>query len=159
LSVPVKKVSYCAPLVEGRQDIQFSIQDTMIHFLEKAQDWIGLADSVALALCVFVFLPMIFIKRARGWGGLGFFYSSFGWGLYLWLTAFLYTYANFGLFWLLLGLLLAGIGVIPIAIIGSFIHRDWSGVLQIVVMLVFSLGFRYFGAHMVAKYEESQPRG
>jgi hypothetical protein len=127
----------------------------MIDFFEKAQEWVGLADSVALVLCLFVFLPMIFIKRTRGWGGAGFFYSSFGWGLYLWLTAFLYTYVNFGLFWLLLGLLLAGVGVVPIAVIGSLIHGDWSGVLQIFVMLVLSLGFRYFGAHVIAKHEES----
>jgi hypothetical protein len=126
----------------------------MIHFLEKAQDWIGLADSVTLALCLLVFLPMILIKRARGWGGLGFYYSSFGWGLYLWLTAFLYTYANFGLFWLLVGLFLAGVGVVPIAIIGSLIHGDWSGLLQVFVMLILSLGFRYLGAHMIVKHEE-----
>jgi hypothetical protein len=126
-----------------------------IRAMEWLQDKVGLLDTIALGLCIFVFLPMIFIKRTRGWGAVGFVYSSFGWGLYLWLTAFLYTYGNFGLFWLIVGLVLGGIGVVPIAFIGSLIHADWSGVLQIVVMLVLSLGFRFFGLYMGAKHEES----
>jgi hypothetical protein len=127
----------------------------MIHFLEVVQDWTGRVDSIALILCILVFLPMIFIKRTRGWGAVGFVYSSFGWGLYLWLTAFLYTYTNFGLVWLVVGLLLGGIGVVPIAFFGALFHADWSGLIQIIVMLVFSLGFRAFGLHVATKHEES----
>jgi hypothetical protein len=37
-----------------------------------------------------------------------------------------------GLFWLIVGLLLVGVGVVPVAFIGLMIHGLWDGVLNLV---------------------------
>jgi hypothetical protein len=128
------------------------------HFLETVEFWVGRIDVIALLLCLVVFLPLSFNRRTRGLSAVVFVYSSFGWGLYLWLMAFLYTYTNFGLFWLIVGLFFAGIGVVPIAIIGCLIHADWSGLLTALTMLAITFGFRFFGLYVATKHEEDLER-
>lgn len=125
-----------------------------IKFLEGAKLWIGRIDAIAFLLLLFVFLPMLFIKRVRVWGAVGFVYSSLGFGLYLWVASFLFTFANFGLFWLIVALLFLGIGVVPFAFFAVLFHGDWGGLGQLVLMVVLTFGCRYLGAYYGTKSEE-----
>ena len=74
---------------------------------------------IALALTVFVFVPLTLWRKTRGVGSVALFIASYIFGLTTWLFGAMITFSVFGWFGLVLGLLFLGVGVVPLAIVGS----------------------------------------
>jgi len=55
---------------------------------------------------------------------------------------------------LFIGLFLAGVGVVPIAMLATLINGEWATLGQIVLLLVFTFGFRTLGYHFAKKADE-----
>ena len=77
--------------------------------------WIG------LLIVLVVLLPLACFRRTRFFAGHGI--SIFSWvlGLTTWLLGAVITFSTYGWWALIIGLLLFGIGVVPIAIFAAFI--------------------------------------
>ena len=76
--------------------------------------------------------------------------SSYVYGITLWLFSAYISYKVFGIYWLLAGILIGGIGVIPIAIFGSFISQWWLILYLILFLLVLTFITRYLPVLAIA---------
>lgn len=105
---------------------------------------VWVADKVLPVLLVFsagvfifnvvVCIPLAFFRRTKEFSGKALFISSFFYGLLLWLGCLVITFKLWGWFGIVLGLILLGVGIVPIAAIATVIAGLWSIVLHIIVL-------------------------
>jgi hypothetical protein len=122
-----------------------------------------------LALLIFLFdliiaLPISFFRKARVLSGNTILYSSWVFGLQLWLSGLMLTWQIWGLGVALLGILFLGVGVVPIAMLATLFNGKWFELLQLILSLVLVFGSRLLGAYIVSKsikhetiYSQSNP--
>ena len=72
----------------------------------------------------------------------GFGIASYIFGISLWAWAFVYTLATWGWWAVVIGFLLMGVGVVPIAMLATFLHGEWSLFGQIVLGVALTFGSR-----------------
>lgn len=94
--------------------------------------WLG------LLFVVLVLLPMALFKSTRGKAGVGLFTASWLFGITTWMLGAAVTFATYGIGGFILGLLLFGVGVVPIAIFAAFfkLHATGLGVSLIVMSII-----------------------
>jgi len=73
------------------------------------------------------------------------FWSSWIFGVYCWFYSFLLAGQSLGTVWVIIGLLFGGVGVIPLAIIGSLIRHWWMGAGEVGFALLLTLAARIGG--------------
>ncbi len=109
---------------------------------------------IVLAVIVIVLLPMCLFKRSRPFAGFGFIAASYLFGITTWLLGAVITFGSFGWIGLIIGLLLFGIGVVPLALIAAiFVLKSWTVAAWIVVMAAVTWGTR-IGGHWALSHEE-----
>ena len=118
-------------------------------------EWALDASGFMMSLAVWVF-PLVLVttavlvifRRTRPWGGVILCSFSMLVGAATWFFGAAATFASFGWFGLIVGLLLLGLGVVPLGIIGGFVYLD--GVAPtIIILLVATFAFRGAGAWLV----------
>ena len=118
-------------------------------------EWALDASGFMMGLAVWVF-PLVLVttavlvifRRTRPWGGVILCCFSMLVGAATWFFGAAATFASFGWFGLIVGLLLLGLGVVPLGIIGGFVYLD--GVAPtIIILLVATFAFRGAGAWLV----------
>ena len=110
----------------------------------------GLAVWVFPLVLVAV-LGLAIFRKTRPWGGLILIIFSYLVGVATWFFGAGATFASFGWFGLILGLIFMGIGVVPLGIIGGFIYLDSSIAFGIIMMLVVTFMFRSAGFWLLAR--------
>jgi hypothetical protein len=80
--------------------------------------WIG------VAIMVLVLIPMAFFNKTRSFASVGLFCASYLFGATTWFLGAGITFVTYGWFGLLLGLLLFGVGVVPVGIAGAYFRLD-----------------------------------
>jgi len=130
------------------------MRESIMEFAIKVYSVLLPISWIAIALIVFVLLPMCFFKRSRGFAGLGMIVASYIFGVTTWFLGAAITFGAYGWFGLIIGLLLFGIGVVPLAIIGA-IFKLQTGIIAVwlIVMAVITIGTRIAGHSLVSKYE------
>jgi hypothetical protein len=116
--------------------------------------WLTLISAIAFFVCILILLPLAFIRKTRGFSGLGLFIASYIFGASLWVWAFLLTYTLWGATALFIGLFLAGVGVVPIAMLATLFNGEWSILGQLVLLVIFTFGSRMLGLYLSEKAEE-----
>lgn len=107
---------------------------------------------IALAITIFILLPLAFWQRTRSFSGTGLVIASYVFGVTTWLLGAGLTFGLFGWFGLIIGLLIAGVGVVPLAIIGAIFKLSDGGLaLAIFLMVVITLAARFGGFYASAK--------
>ena len=110
---------------------------------------------LSLVVVVLVFLPMGMFKKTRGVSVTALWFTSYLFNFTGWIYSVGVAFALLGWFWLIIGLLLAGVGVGPIAFIGALLKGPDG--LAMGVAFPFILGF---GARFIAVWlEEPHPAG
>lgn len=118
--------------------------------------WVTLIALLLVPIFLFAAIPRV----TRGWAGLGIMLSSYAVGISLWLWSLVIAYAMAGVFWIIVGLFFAGIGVVAVAGIAAALHGEWLIFIQIVVGVVIVYGLRVLGNYLIEKSEpkdEYQP--
>ena len=113
--------------------------------------WLVLASYFALAVSVLILLPLSLISATRAIGGIGMMYASYVFGITVWFGGFFLAYAIWGVWAVIVGLVLLGIGVVPVAMLATLVNGIWSELLWLVVLLVLVWGTRIFGAWVTSK--------
>lgn len=111
--------------------------------------WFSNASLVAGIVLFLVLLPLSVVKRARPFSGSLILLISFIFGITLWMEGFLVTLSTWGIFAVIFGLFFAGIGVVPIAMLASLIHGEWTTLLELVILAVLTYGCRIFAQWIV----------
>lgn len=110
--------------------------------------------QVGFLVSVFILLPLAYFRSTRRFAGLGLIIASYLFGLVTWLLGMAVTFASFGWVGLILGLLILGIGVVPMGIYAAFFRLHltdlgWS----LVIMVIVSVAARFGGAYALTKAE------
>jgi hypothetical protein len=108
---------------------------------EKILPWLMLLSIIVLAFNIVILIPLSIISQTRPWAGLGFFISSFIFGMTGWFMGLLLTWTLWGGMAVIVGLLIMGIGVVPIAMLATLFNGMWIylGILTLAIILTFGL--------------------
>ena len=121
---------------------------------DKLYPWFIGLSTVAIAVSVFILLPLAAFKRTRGFSGAGLVIASYVFGATLWVWSLLLTYILWGAFALLIGLFIAGVGVLPIAMLATAFNGSWSICGQLILLTAITFATRGFGVYLVSKAED-----
>lgn len=108
-----------------------------------------------LTILFYLILPASLIlsifKRVRGFGGIGVLVSSSLLIFNVWVWSLEIAYILAGKIWLIVGILFAGVGVIPIALVAAAISSQWLFVFSIVATLIIAWVVRIFSFFVLSK--------
>lgn len=89
------------------------------------------------AFRIFIFsLLLAFIKPTRFVGTVGLYISSYIFGAITWIFSLAIVWFHWGLIAVIIGLFIAGVGVLPIAILATMFTGNWSLLLIFLLLIV-----------------------
>jgi hypothetical protein len=97
---------------------------------------------IAFALVVFVFLPLAIPRATRGFSSVALFIASYLFGATLWMEGLLLTLFIWGVGAVFIGLFLAGVGVVPVAMLATLLKGMWARLLELVLLTVMTFASR-----------------
>lgn len=113
--------------------------------------WLVSLSGITLAITVFVLLPNAIFSSVPKFAGNGMLIASYVFGATLWVWSFLLTYLLWGGIGLAIGLFMAGMGVVPLAMIATLFKGMWSELGQLVALLALTFGVRTWGGYLLSK--------
>lgn len=84
--------------------------------------------------------------------------ASFAFGAIMWVSGMAFTYTVWGLITVILGLVIFGVGVVPIAMLAALVHGDWGDLGGFVIMAVLTCGCRVLAVWLGQKADERAAR-
>jgi thiosulfate reductase cytochrome b subunit len=111
---------------------------------------------IFLALLVVTFLaliPLMVFKGSRPYSGILLLHLTYVFGGIAWFYASHYCVNFLGVFWFVVGLFFAGVGVAPVAVIGSIIKGHWEFLGFLAVQLVATFGCRFLAIYALSTSE------
>jgi hypothetical protein len=114
------------------------------YFGTKIFPYLQSAVVMFAVVCIVILLPLSLFQRTRIISVYGFLVCSYVFGLYTWLYGFLMTYGIWGGPGIAIGTLLVGVGVVPLGMIASALHSEWSPVIAMMVGLILTFGTHFF---------------
>jgi hypothetical protein len=108
----------------------------------------------AFLIGVVLLLPLALFKRTRGFAGTILFALSYLFGITTWLLGAGISFVSYGWLGLIIGLVVLGVGVVPVGIVGAFFKLDQTEIaLTLVVMTVITYGTRILAAKFIDSIE------
>lgn len=92
----------------------------------KLLPWFSVLTWIAFALAVFILLLLAIPRATRGFSSVALFIASYVFGATLWMEGLLLTLGLWGLGAVFIGLFLAGVGVVPIAMLATLLKGMWA---------------------------------
>ncbi len=108
----------------------------------KLLPWFSILTRVAFALVVFVLLPLAIPKATRGFSAIALLVASYVFGATLWMEGLLFTLGIWGIGAVIVGLFIAGIGVVPIAMLATVFNGMWGPLVELVLLTIMTFGTR-----------------
>jgi hypothetical protein len=115
---------------------------------EKILPWLMLLSILALGVCIVILGPLAVFRPTRPWAGLGYYVASYVFGLTGWFMGLLLTWILWGGFAVLIGLVVLGIGVVPIAMLATLFKGMWAELGLLILTITLTFGFRILGMHL-----------
>ena len=99
--------------------------------------------KLALFVQILVLLPMSVFRRTRGVSIVGMSIASVVYLILVFVASTVLAFQNFGIMGVVLGLMGAGVGVIPVGIVSALINGMWVEAADVAIVLViwFATGF------------------
>ena len=124
-----------------------ALVDLIRFFCERVNPISSEVGRYSIALVGFAFVPMGLFQRSRKIAGHCVEWSSYLYGVALWITAYIALHELWGTMGVISGMLLFGFGVVPLAIIACMFKTQWllGGLMCGMLILVF--GVRFLGIY------------
>jgi len=133
------------------------LSDGIIEFSLNVSTWLLPYAWIALGVIILILLPLAIFKRTRRFSGTIIFYASYLFGLTTWFLGAAITLSTWGWLALIIGLLLAGVGVVPIGILASFITLKSASLgISIIVMAQVTYACRVGGEAALSGYDSNE---
>ena len=100
---------------------------------------------IVVAIDILILLPLSLFKGLRGFTGTAIFISSFLFGLVTWLLGFILTYAIWGLWAVIAGVLFFGGAVVPFALFATLFNGMWEPFFTVIILVALTFGARIIG--------------
>jgi hypothetical protein len=120
----------------------------------KILPWLSIIMWFVFIVDILLILPLGIFRKTKGFSAIVLVVSSYVYGLTLWFWSLLITYLIWGAFVVFIGLFIAGVGVVPIAIIATIIKGEWDITWQILLLLFLTFGSRMLGYHFAKQADE-----
>lgn len=120
-----------------------------VWIVERVLPWFPLIFWGLVIINLGVILPLGIFKRTRSISGLGLAYSSYFFGAILWLWSLVVVYITWGIIPVIIGLFIAGIGIVPIAAFVFIVNGEWSELFWITILFIITFGSRMLGIYFV----------
>jgi len=144
---------FCTLIVVGLCLIAFLFIEGGAWLSAKVYPWVSRVFAWTLLIALVVLLPLALFRKTRAFAGSGIYTASFVFGITLWVWGFLLTYTLWGHTAVFIGLFMAGVGVVPIAMLATLFKGWWSMCGELILLTVITFGARAFGIYLVAKSE------
>jgi hypothetical protein len=114
------------------------------------------ATDIAVAVCIFILLPLALFRRTRPASAYGFMLCSFVFGICLWMYGLLITMSIWGPVAVIVGLMLGGIGVVPIGMLACVFHGEWLSLTVLLVGTVLTYLARYLSLRIATRADADE---
>ena len=104
--------------------------------------WFSILSLVTFGLVVLIILPLVIPKATRGFSIGALFIASYVFGATLWMEGLLLTLNIWGLGAVFIGIVLGGVGVVPIAMLATLIEGMWGPLIELVLLTIATFGAR-----------------
>lgn len=101
----------------------------------------------------FVFIPLGIFDKTRGFSAGALLIISYIFGFAVWIYSAGVAFAILGWFWLIVGLLLAGMGVVVVAFFGALFQGYFSLAFGIALSILLVIAIRYVANYLIEKEE------
>lgn len=119
----------------------------------KLLPWFQRLAVLGLLLTLLVLLPLAVPKTTRGFSSIAIFVASYVFGATLWMEGLLLTLSIWGVGAAILGLLILGVGVVPIAMIATLVRGMWGYLVELSVLVVATFGSRALALRLAESAE------
>jgi hypothetical protein len=119
----------------------------------KLLPWSSVLTWVAFGIVVFILLPLAIPKATRGFSSVALFVASYVFGATLWMEGLLFSLAIWGVGAVFIGLFLAGVGVVPIAMLATLIKGMWGPLVELVLLTIMTFGSRIGAMSLMGSLE------
>ena len=127
------------------------------EFSVWALDWIPGAFAIALGACVLL-MPLAIIPASRGLAANLFSITSLVFGACLWLYTLAFTYLEWGMLAVVIGVMLAGVGVIFTGIVAAIFAGAWGVLGNMALLFAMFVGSRFLSAWLAHLAEQRRMR-
>lgn len=117
---------------------------------------LSLISIITIVICIFILLPLALFRKTRWISRLGLLIASYVFGATLWTWSFLLAYTLWGFIGLFIGLCIAGVWVVPIALLATIFSGEWILFGQLVLLMIFTFGCRVLALRFIAKKENQR---
>ena len=121
---------------------------------EHVLPWLFVACYIAITILVVILLPLSLVKKARGFTAMAIFILSYIFGISAWMYGLLTTLSTWGVVAVIIGLLIGGVGVVPIGLLAALFHGEWEELFGILILVVLTFGCRFFAIWLDGKNQE-----
>lgn len=126
------------------------IVETAFYIYEFIYPLLGLSFLAIF----FVFIPLRIFDKTRGFSAVSLFIISYIFGFAVWIYSAGIAFALLGWFWLIVGLLLAGLGVVLVAFLGTLFQGYFELAFGIALSVIFVMVIRFIANYLAEKDEE-----
>ena len=126
-----------------------------VWYWESAYPLISVILAFPTVFCFPIGLVLAIFKKTRGISGILILISTVLFFSANWLQALGFAYLYAGKVWMIIGFILAGVGVFFIAFIGALIQGEFMNALLIVVTIAISYAFYTLAMFLIMKHAES----
>ena len=116
-------------------------------------DFLWSVAVIIFFIDLIIMLPLSLFKKTRLFASKSIFYSSYFFGFMLWIECVFYTFDLWGIIALIIGLLIIGIGVVPMAFLALAINSMWDAFFTLLITLVVIMVVRFLGAYLLERFE------
>lgn len=130
----------------------FTLGAKLAFTIQPFVNWLaGILFTVNLVALLAAIAP-----KARGVSGLVIYISSYIYGLGTWIFGLAVTLALWGWIAVIIGVLMGGIGVVPIGMLAAIFNGEWGIFWTLLINLALTYGARVIGTLLVSN-AENQP--
>lgn len=130
------------------------MRDTIAHVAFSVFKFLAPISVIAFLICLFLLLPLSFLRRTGAWAASGLFIASYLFGATVWCASCALTFSYFGWFGLIIGLIFAGMGVFPLALWALFVGvNQYADAFVLIGMFVVTILARLTAVAAISRLE------
>jgi len=131
------------------------MNEAIADFCGKAYTLLLPISWIGAAIIVLVLLPMALFRATRPAAGTGMYFASYLFGFTTWFLGAAVTIVSWGWVGFIVGLIIAGVGVVPIGILAAFISLKLPALgFSLIVMVVIVFATRIGGTALMQSGSE-----
>jgi hypothetical protein len=115
-------------------------------------EWLATASAIALGLSSSIFLILGMFRATRKLAGVGLVVSSYVFAVTLWAYSAVVTFTYWGWIGLIIGLVLLGVGVVPMSFLALALEANRLWVVGFGFLLVATFGARILGTYCLSQH-------